>query len=153
VTASSDTTQREPVRVQVTRAFAASPERVFDAWLDPEQARRFLFATADGEMTRVEIDARVGGRFCIVERRGDEDAEHHGAYLEIDRPRRLVFSFGTSPDLKDADVIVIEIVSTATGCELTLTHDMKPEWAEWAERTRQGWAGIVDGLSTLLLEN
>jgi len=40
----------DPVILTVSRDIAASPERVFDAWLDPAIARRFLFATPDGEM-------------------------------------------------------------------------------------------------------
>jgi uncharacterized protein YndB with AHSA1/START domain len=44
--------------VSLTRTFAATPERVFDAWLDPAQVRRFLFATPDGEVQTVETDAR-----------------------------------------------------------------------------------------------
>jgi uncharacterized protein YndB with AHSA1/START domain len=37
-----------------------------DAWLDPEKATKFLFARPGGEMVRVEIDPRVGGRYSIV---------------------------------------------------------------------------------------
>ncbi len=48
--------------VRVTRRFDASAERVFDAWLGPAKASRFLFATPAGQMVRADIDARVGGR-------------------------------------------------------------------------------------------
>jgi uncharacterized protein YndB with AHSA1/START domain len=39
---------RPPLSLTVTRDYAASAERVFDAWLDPDMARRFLFATSYG---------------------------------------------------------------------------------------------------------
>jgi uncharacterized protein YndB with AHSA1/START domain len=65
-----------PVILTVRRDFAAPPERVFDAWLDPAQARDFLFATPDGTMQTVEIDPRVGGQALIVERRESGDAHH-----------------------------------------------------------------------------
>lgn len=77
------------VNVRVTHRFSAPPERVFDAWLDPEKAGRFLYATEEGEMVRVDIDPQVGGRYSIVDRRDGQDVEHTGEYLEIDRPRRL----------------------------------------------------------------
>jgi uncharacterized protein YndB with AHSA1/START domain len=141
---------RDPVRIQVCRRYEASPERVFDAWLDPAKAERFLFATPNGRMLRVEIDARVGGRFCIVERRGDQDAEHHGTYLEIDRPRRLVFTFAPEKDAKDPARVAIEITPDGGGCELVLTQEMGAEWAEYAERTKQGWTSIAEGLAAAL---
>ena len=57
--------------VTVTRAFTASPERVFDAWLDPAQAADFLFKIPEGKIVRCDIDARVGGQFLIIDRRPD----------------------------------------------------------------------------------
>jgi uncharacterized protein YndB with AHSA1/START domain len=52
--------------IHVARRFSAPPERVFNAWLDPEVARKWLFATALHPMTEVEIDARVGGTFQLA---------------------------------------------------------------------------------------
>lgn len=140
----------QPILVRVTRRYSATPERVFDAFLDPALAGRFLFKTPTGQMVRVEIDARVGGSWTIVERRGDEEAEHFGTYLEIDRPRRLVFTFGVDKLSDEADRVSIEIVPLETGCELTLTHEMNAKWAEFADRTAKGWAGCLDGLAAAI---
>ena len=142
----------EPVRVRVTRRYAASPERVFDAFLDPARAGRFMFATPAGQMVRADIDARVGGSYTFTDRRDGEDVEHTGRYLEIDRPRRLVFSFSVDNFATEADRVSIDIVPLETGCELTLTHEMKPEWAEYADRTSAGWTTILDGLAAALGE-
>jgi uncharacterized protein YndB with AHSA1/START domain len=141
------------VVVRVTRRFGAPAERVFDAFLDPEKAGRFMFATAAGRMVRAEIDPRVGGRYLFVDRRDGEDVEHFGEYLQIDRPRRLVFTFSVDRADPDGDRVTIDIVPLESGCELTLTHEMKPEWAEYADRTEQGWAGIIEGLARVLGEN
>lgn len=138
----------QTVSVQVRRHFDFSPERVFDAWLDPQTAGRWLFATPTGQMLRVEIDACVGGQFLIIERRDSQDAEHRGAYLEIDRPRRLVFSFGDDIAF-GATKVTVEITATPRGCDLTLTHE--GVGAEWDAQTQKGWGGILEGLARSLV--
>jgi uncharacterized protein YndB with AHSA1/START domain len=140
-------TSESTATIQVTRRFGASAERVFDAWLDPATAGKWLFATPTGEMIRVEIDPRVGGSFTIVRRDGD-DVEHIGEYLEIDRPRRLVFTFRV-PKYSDVTTRVsIDIVAFASGCELTLTHE--GVLSEWVSRGESGWNMILDNLSKTL---
>jgi uncharacterized protein YndB with AHSA1/START domain len=134
--------------VKVTHHFNASPERVFDAWLDPETAGKWLFATPTGQMVRVEIDARVGGRFVIVDRRNGEDVEHTGEYLEIDRPRRLVFTFGVPKYSPLFTKVTIEIEPAASGCDLTLTNEDVP--AEYLSSNEKGWTGILVGLAESL---
>ena len=139
-----------PILLRVSRRFDVPPGMVFDAWLDPGMARRFLFATPDGEMQQVDIDARIGGHFTIVERRPDGDAAHHGEYLEIERPYRLAFSFATQANAP-GDRVAIDIVPTGErGCELTLVHELPPAWADHADRIRKGWAGILDTLAAYL---
>jgi uncharacterized protein YndB with AHSA1/START domain len=144
------TTSEVPGAITITRRFDHPIERVFDAWLDPAKACKFLFATPTGQMVRVEIDARVGGAFNITERRDGEDVEHVGSYLEINRPRRLVFSFGVPKYSKLMTRVSIDLQPLPSGCELTLTQEGTP--LEWVEASREGWGKIVDGLATSLPE-
>ncbi|HZZ32835.1 MAG TPA: SRPBCC domain-containing protein [Phenylobacterium sp.] len=133
----------------ITHSYAAPPERVFDAWLDPAIARRFLFATPTGEMIRAEVDARVGGKFTFVDRRPDMgDVLHTGEYQKVDRPRRLAFTFGVPQFNPDFSRIEVEIAPTATGCDLTLTQSDVPD--EWADRSKQGWTMILGWLAAAL---
>ena len=137
----------KPASLQVVRRFEAAADRVFDAWLDPNTASKWLFATESGQMIRVEIDPRVGGSFNFTRRDGD-DVEHVGEYLEIDRPRRLVFTFSVPKYSKQVTRVTVDIKSLESGCELTLTHeDVLPEWAS---RTEAGWGMILDSLAKTL---
>jgi len=57
----------------VSRRFAASPERVFDAWFDPNAVGAWLFATPGGISKHVEIDACVGGGLLTLTHRLDPE--------------------------------------------------------------------------------
>ena len=141
----------EPVRLTITRDFAAPPTRVFDAWLDPAIVLHFLFATPNGEMIRCEIDARVGGRALIVERRPGGDAHHRLKYEAIERPTRLVFLFSADPaEEGEWTRVTVAIVPTGSGCTLTLTHEMDPQWAAYEAQTRSGWTMILDSLGRMM---
>jgi uncharacterized protein YndB with AHSA1/START domain len=133
--------------LSVSRSIAAPPEAVFDAWLDPASARSWLFATEGGAMEKCDIDARVGGGFTIAERRGADLAEHFGEYVEIDRPRRIAFDFWTSFS-DERTRVTIDIEPAGEGSRLTLAHE--GVWADYEERTRQGWTMILDGLARAL---
>jgi uncharacterized protein YndB with AHSA1/START domain len=145
------TTETDTARatLTVTHRYGVSAERVFDAFLDPQIARRFLFATPKGEMIVCEIDPRVGGRFDLTERRPDMgDVKHVGEYLEIDRPRRLVFSFGVPQFDPAMTRVEIDIRPLGEGCELTLTHSQVAP--EWADGTKDGWTKILASLEPAL---
>lgn len=136
--------------IVITRRFDFPMERVFDAWLDPAKASKFLFVTPTGKLVRVDIDARVGGSFNITRREGEDDVEHIGTYLEIDRSRRIVFTFGVPKYSDQMTRVSIDLKPLPTGCELTLTHEgVLPEWLESG---RKGWGMILDGLAARLEE-
>jgi activator of Hsp90 ATPase-like protein len=80
---------RAPAIVRVAKRFRVSPERVFAAWLDAKSAGRWLFATATQPIAEVDIDARVGGAFRLLERRRRSSTEYAGRYLHILPSREL----------------------------------------------------------------
>jgi uncharacterized protein YndB with AHSA1/START domain len=138
------------INVRIARRFAASPRQVFEAWLNPEKARQFLFATPSGQIVRADIDPRVGGSFIFVDRRDGEEIEHTGKYLEIDRPQLLVFTLSVGKYSSNEGRVIIEIVPLESGCELTLTH--VGVQMEYAERTEAGWVDILGALAWTLGE-
>jgi uncharacterized protein YndB with AHSA1/START domain len=135
--------------LQVSHIYKHPPEVVFDAWLDPARAAKFLFATPTGEMIKADVDPRVGGRFEFVDRRPDMgDVSHVGEYLEIDRPRRLVFTFGVPKFDPAMTRVELDFRPTAGGCEVTLTHtEVLPEWRD---QTVEGWTMILASLEAAL---
>ncbi len=132
----------------VRHTYTCRPEQVFDAWIDAAVARRWLFATPDGQIVRCDIDPRPGGAFVITDRRAGDDVEHVGNYLELDRPRRLVFTFSVPKYSTVVTTVKLDILTTPGGCEATLVHEgVLPEWAS---QTEQGWRDLLASAGKLL---
>jgi uncharacterized protein YndB with AHSA1/START domain len=142
----------EPVRAVVTKCFAASAERVFDAWLDPDWLARWMFGpnVRDERIVRLGLEPRVGGKFSFVVNRAGQEVDHVGEYLEIKRPQRLVFTWGTRDTLPETSRIIVEIAPLKDAGELTLTHEMGPKWAGFAEQAAGSWKKMLDALATAL---
>jgi len=104
----------------------------------------------DEEVLRIAIDARLGGGFSFLVRRGGQEIDHVGTYLEIARPRRLVFTWGIAGESTDESLVTIDVAPLPTGCELILTHVMHPKWADYASRTEAGWNKMLDVLAETL---
>jgi uncharacterized protein YndB with AHSA1/START domain len=140
--------KQRPTAIRLTHRFDEPPRRVFDAWLDPGVAGRWLFATASRPMTEVEIDARVGGGFRLADRRNGASAEHRGRYLEIVPHRRLVFILRGGSRPRQATRVIVEIAPRKQGCELRLRHEnLSPDRAH---DTEARWSGMLYGLSETL---
>src|SRR3954470_11119131 len=150
----------EPVQVRVTHRYNVPVDRVFDAWLTPTQAARFLFATRTGNVLHCEITPEVGGEFTVTDRRpvgdGDEsffDAQHRGTYIEIDKPQRIVFDFVVEPYTDAPTRVTLDFVPMGVSiCEVVLTHDLGKgtDARANAKRTEQGWVRTLDQLDKVL---
>jgi uncharacterized protein YndB with AHSA1/START domain len=82
--------------IVLTRDFAASPERLYEAWTTPALVQRWWCGPED-EWVCCEIDLRVGGRWRWVTRHRTDDGNElevgfYGTYLELDPPHRLAWT-------------------------------------------------------------
>jgi len=135
--------------VRLSRQVSAAPGRIFDAWLNAEEARWFLFGDRIGSAIRVEIDARVGGEFRIVRHWGREAVEYVGECLEIQRPYRLVFSLFVDKYAQRDDRVIVELAPVAARSLLVLTHELSLPNPAQRSRIQRGWALVLDRLGAL----
>jgi uncharacterized protein YndB with AHSA1/START domain len=107
--------------IVLTRDFAATPERIYEAWTTPAQVRRWWCGPED-EWVTCEIDLRVGGAWRWVFRHHGDDGStfevaFHGEYRELDPPHRLVWTevFEGAPDPSDEGGLLTEMTLTRVG--------------------------------------
>lgn len=123
---------------------ATTPERLWQAIVDPEQTRKYYF----GALSRSEW--QVGSRWTSEGEDGEVYLE--GEILEIDPPRRLVHTLHVVHEPAAAaeapSRVEYEITQIGDRCRLTLTHTGRgPATIEY---TSGGWETILGGLKELL---
>ena len=132
--------------LRIARRIGASPQRVFDAWIDAGIARRWLFATACRPLASVTIDTRVRGSFELIDERDGHCVAYRGEYLEIDPHRRLAFTLSLDPSTLSR--VTVDIARAASASRVALTHECVPPQS--AAEMRARWIGILYGLDATL---
>ena len=136
--------------LRMERTYEAPAERVFDAWTSEEVMRRWWHADRDWETPIAEVDLRVGGAVRVVMRDPEKDVEYGGGgqYLEIDPPRRLVFTwYWDGNDTRQ----VIEVDFEEADGVTTVRFTHRDLWNEEAVRDHEdGWSNCFDNLERTL---
>jgi uncharacterized protein YndB with AHSA1/START domain len=106
-------------QILITRDFAAPKHLVYRAWTTPELIKRWWSANR-GEVTLVEVDLRVGGKWrYVMIADGGFEVGFHGEYREIVPNERLVSTevFEGMPEGEAVDTLTL----TEAGGRTTLT--------------------------------
>jgi uncharacterized protein YndB with AHSA1/START domain len=127
--------------VTVRREIAAPAEVLFDAWLDPDSLGAWLKPGGIRE-TRAETDPREGGSFRIVMVDDESSIVHTGTYREIDRPRRLVFTW-SSPATGFRDSVVTVTFQPSSGSTVVEIHQVGLPDDESRASHEAGWSGAL----------
>ena len=135
--------------LKIKRVIAAGPEAVFDAWTQPEHLRQWS-APEGMDIPISEVDLTVGGRF-VLQMQNAEGGKHtaRGIYREIERPRRLVYSWSWDehPDHGES-LIEIEFKAVDGGTEVTMVHSGHPDEKSMTDH-EGGWVSCLNRLEGL----
>jgi len=130
-----------------TRTIKASPQRIFEAWLDPAMMTRFMFPRPDMHVREARCEPRVGGTFFVL-MVGEKDYPHSGTYKEITPYSRLVFTWEAPWSAPDSTVEIV-LTPVEGGTEVALTH-IRFMTQESRDSHALGWAGILASLDALV---
>lgn len=131
--------------VQVKRLLPADVGRVFEAWRSAEAMSRW-FVVEPSWRAEATNDFRVSGKYRVEMRRGDGTVfVAWGEYLEIDPPRRLVFTWNSAMPAVQRSRVTIELASVGWSTELTLIHELLPDTDEGRAHAI-GWEGSLANL-------
>jgi uncharacterized protein YndB with AHSA1/START domain len=127
--------------VMVRRTIDASPDELFDAWLDPDSLSAWM-RPKKIHRTTATLDARVGGAFEIVLHGDGEVYTHYGSYLQIERPQRLVFTWQSSGTHDTQTLVTVDFIAQARGTEIVIVHERLPD-ADARAAHREGWSEVL----------
>ncbi len=132
--ASTETAVRREISI------AARPETVWDFFVDPRKAERWMGISA-------LLDPRPGGEYRVEVISGNVAL---GEFVEVDPPHRLVWTWGwtdqsQSPVPPGSSTIEVELVPEGEGTLLRFTHSGLPD-AEATQKHAHGWDHYLERL-------
>ena len=111
-------------QILITREFDAPRHLVYKAWTTPELVRRWWSGTR-GEMTTIEIDLRVRGRWRYVMATEGGEVAFHGEYREIVPNQRIVYTevFEGTPDAQALTDVTFTEAAGQTTLAILIQYD------------------------------
>ena len=143
----------------IERRYPVTPERVFAAFSDPDQKRRWMAAERGMAVEAYELDFRVGG-WERARYRFPEGSPFPGAiltndttYQDIVPNRRIVIAYTMSLGDRrfSASLATFEFLPAGEGTDLIFTEQGAYfEGADGPQMREQGWRTLLDSLARIL---
>jgi uncharacterized protein YndB with AHSA1/START domain len=127
------------------RAFTASRQKVFRAWIEPE-ALEHWFRPKGMSVSVSKLEARVGGSFRFDLENGSSIV---GTYLHIVPPEKLVFTWSGGATQDKETVVTLDFLDQSPVTEVVLTHE-RLSTPELRALFGSGWPSLLDALAEVL---
>ena len=127
---------------------AAAPDRVFHSLTDPGELAAWWGSDEMYRTSDWKVDLRPGGKWSAVARTPDgTDMTIDGEYLEVDAPRRLVFTWRPSWDDYAVTTVRYDLEPLVTGTRVRVTHTGFGDRDMAAAGTGEGWKRVLEWLA------
>lgn len=139
----------ESESIRVTRVLPGSPDRFFNAWIDPSIVQRWLAPKA-------EVEARAGGHFRLEVAKPEGTHVVTGKYREFIPNERLVMTWVyngpmTAKGEMEA-LLTVGLRKHGSNTELTLQHEKFTNPVYRDTIAKGSWTTALDKLETVLAE-
>lgn len=137
------------IQLTISRKINASQKALFNAWIEPETLKQFMFPMPGTSITRAEVDARLGGKYHLVMSVGESDIPIHGEYKTFDKYQELSFTW-LSPHVGKQSLVTLKFMPISENeTELTL-HHQGFDTEEEKKNHDGGWNEILSNLDNIL---
>jgi uncharacterized protein YndB with AHSA1/START domain len=134
----------------VRRVLPAPPDVVFDEWLDPVGMTEWM-CPRPARAVKISLEPSVGGPLRIDIEDIGSSMIVTGEFVELDRPRRLRFTWSCSAWADPSVRSVVTVSLQPHGAEqtlMTIEHEQLPPGQ--VDRHQRGWSAIAAQLQAAL---
>jgi uncharacterized protein YndB with AHSA1/START domain len=130
----------------VRRTIRAPAERLFDAWTQPAQLKKW-WGPQSVLCIDAEVDLKIGGRYRIANQFPDGKVLWiSGEFEAIDRPRKLVYTWRVGSEEGASERVTVTFEARGKTTEVIVTHERIPTDV-LRDLHMQGWSGCLEGLA------
>ncbi|WP_432798009.1 SRPBCC family protein [Poriferisphaera sp. WC338] len=149
-------TTNQSESLTIHRTFNATPEEVYNAWMDADQRKQwFVPSNETMSCTQCEIDPAVDGSYTLTmsNKETGEDYIAIGHFTELTPHNKIAFTWSWKDRPKSAQNTHCTIELTPSPCgsqtDMIFTHTQLPD-TQSRDDHHKGWTGCFNELVTHL---
>ena len=135
--------------LRVRKIVPAAKERVFRAWTDPAQLKRWWSIGEGWKTSFAEVDLKVGGKFSLENQPpGGDNVMITGEFLSVEPPDRLVYTWRFPGARPEEGIITVEFKELGGRTEVVVTHERSSR--AMSPGAIAGWKAALESLASFL---
>lgn len=127
------------MNVTVTRTIKATPDQIYDVWLDPESPGGPWFSARPPI-----IDVKVDGLFYHVSDYKGRPWAHFGRFVALERGKHIEYTWMSEATRGIETTVTLDFRAVSGGTELVLVHSGLHD--DDGPGHRDGWSFIVESV-------